>query len=230
MSGSSLRDRLLTHQGARALHSPVGLRGRASPWPSWRGVAGLPVVAAAVVGIAVWGANAWRLLPHGARPERIDPFTLHDPWRRFVQEALQSRRPLRPGRRTGARGAAARPPARDRRAGERRCGAVLARRPAGRGPRGGPPGHRHRRARPADRRARDRERRAGRRRARPGAGSAAGVADGPAGGGRPARRRSSTAPRPSCASSTPASARRWPARSSCRPTPAPTPRATRWPG
>ncbi len=90
MSGSSLRDRLLTHQGARALLSPVGLvAGIALAVVA--GVAGLPVVAAAVVGIAVWGANAWRLLPHGARPERIDPFTLHDPWRRFVQEALQSR-------------------------------------------------------------------------------------------------------------------------------------------
>ena len=29
--------------------------------------------------------------PPGAPPRRIDPFTLHEPWRRFVQEALQAR-------------------------------------------------------------------------------------------------------------------------------------------
>lgn len=32
-----------------------------------------------------------RLFRRRPRRERIDPFTIHDPWRRFVQEALQAR-------------------------------------------------------------------------------------------------------------------------------------------
>jgi len=33
----------------------------------------------------------WRKVPRAPRRERIDPFTLAEPWRRFVQEALQAR-------------------------------------------------------------------------------------------------------------------------------------------
>jgi hypothetical protein len=54
-------------------------------------VAGLPVWAGVLVGAGVWAVNGRRMLPRAPRTERIDPFTLHDPWRRFVQEALQSR-------------------------------------------------------------------------------------------------------------------------------------------
>ena len=93
MSGPSLRDRLLTRHGARALLSPVGLLGGVAV-AVVLGVAGLPAWAAAVVGVATWGANAWRLLPRRVRPDRIDPFTLHDPWRRFVQSAQRSRNAL----------------------------------------------------------------------------------------------------------------------------------------
>jgi hypothetical protein len=90
MAAPSFRDRLLTRRGARALLSPVGLLGGLAV-AVLAVVAGLPVWAGVVAGAGVWALNGWRMLPRAARTERIDPFTLHDPWRRFVQEALQSR-------------------------------------------------------------------------------------------------------------------------------------------
>ena len=90
MAALSFRDRLLTRRGARAITSPAGIVGGVVVAVG-TALAGLPLVAAVPLGAAVWAANAWRLLPRAPRPERIDPFTLHDPWRRFVQDALQAR-------------------------------------------------------------------------------------------------------------------------------------------
>lgn len=90
MAALSFRDRLLTRRGARAILSPVGiLAGIVVAVVA--ALAGLPVWAAVVVGVGVWALNLLRMLPRGQRRERIDPFTLHEPWRRFVQEALQAR-------------------------------------------------------------------------------------------------------------------------------------------
>jgi hypothetical protein len=90
MAALSFRDRLLTRRGARAITSPVGIVGGVAV-AAVAVVAGLPVLAAAPLGLAVWAVNGWRLLPRAPRPERIDPFTLQEPWRRFVQNALQAR-------------------------------------------------------------------------------------------------------------------------------------------
>ena len=90
MAAPSFRDRLLTRRGARALLSPVGLLAGLAVG-AVAVVAGLPVWAGLAVGAGVWAVNGWRMLPRAARAERIDPFTLHDPWRRYVQAALQSR-------------------------------------------------------------------------------------------------------------------------------------------
>lgn len=57
-------------------------------------VAGLPAAAAVVLGAAVGGlALAARVAFARSRSgaERIDPFTVGEPWRRFVQNALQAR-------------------------------------------------------------------------------------------------------------------------------------------
>jgi hypothetical protein len=87
---TSFRDRLLTPQGARALLSPVGiLVAVAFVVVAW--LADFPLWLAVPIGVALWAANVWRLVRPRDRPERIDPFTLHDPWRRYVQEALQAR-------------------------------------------------------------------------------------------------------------------------------------------
>ncbi len=87
---TSFRDRLLTPQGARAITSPGGIL-LAGAVAAGAVVAGLPVVAAVPLGLVGWAANVVRRLPRGPRGPRIDPFTLQEPWRRFVQEALQAR-------------------------------------------------------------------------------------------------------------------------------------------
>src|SRR5918998_325948 len=89
MAAPSFRDRLLTQRGARAITSPVGIL--AGVVMAVAAVLGLPVWAAVLLGLAVWALNGWRLLPRAPRPERIDPFTVQEPWRRFVQDALQAR-------------------------------------------------------------------------------------------------------------------------------------------
>jgi len=86
----SFRDRLLSPQGARAVASPLGIV-LAVVVAAVAVVVGLPLPAAIVLGLVAWLANVWRLVPRPARRPRIDPFTLHDPWRRYVQNALQAR-------------------------------------------------------------------------------------------------------------------------------------------
>ncbi|HEX6424170.1 MAG TPA: hypothetical protein VFZ79_11865 [Acidimicrobiales bacterium] len=91
MAALSFRDRLFSRRAARAITSPVGVVGGAAVGAGAVIAGGLPVWAGIVVGAGLWGVNALRLLPRGPRRERIDPFALHDPWRRFVQDALQAR-------------------------------------------------------------------------------------------------------------------------------------------
>jgi len=90
MAAPTFRDRLASRRAARALLSPIGLIGGAAVGVLVA-VVGAPVWAAALAAAAVWALNAWRLLPRSPRPERIDPFAVQEPWRRFVQEALQAR-------------------------------------------------------------------------------------------------------------------------------------------
>src|SRR5918995_2257113 len=90
MAGSSLRDRFFTPQVARAITSPLGiLLGGAVAAVTI--VAGVPLVAALPLGVAAWAGKVALSIPRGRRGERIDPFTLQEPWRRYVQEALQAR-------------------------------------------------------------------------------------------------------------------------------------------
>jgi hypothetical protein len=52
---------------------------------------GLPLVVAPLGAAVGWTARVALAVPRGGRRERIDPFTLGEPWRRFVQGALQAR-------------------------------------------------------------------------------------------------------------------------------------------
>lgn len=90
MAGTSLRDRFFTRQTARAITSPVGilLGGGVAAATI---VAGVPLLAALPLGVAVWAGKVALSIPRARRGERIDPFTLQEPWRRYVQEALQAR-------------------------------------------------------------------------------------------------------------------------------------------
>lgn len=54
-------------------------------------LAGAPLVAAGVVGLAAWGARVWQRLPKVAEKDRIDVFTLREPWRHYVRDALDAR-------------------------------------------------------------------------------------------------------------------------------------------
>src|SRR5690606_16448147 len=84
---------------ARAPAPAVG-RALVAPVPLGVGVAagGLTLLAAGVVPAVVVALVAWlvaagaRLLRRaGPRSERIDPFAVNEPWRRFVSGALQAR-------------------------------------------------------------------------------------------------------------------------------------------
>jgi hypothetical protein len=86
----SFRDRLLTPQGARAVTSPLGIV-LAVVVAVVAVVLSVPLPVALLLGLAAWLANVWRRVPRAPRQARIDPFTLHDPWRRYVQNALQAR-------------------------------------------------------------------------------------------------------------------------------------------
>jgi hypothetical protein len=90
MAGTSLRDRFFTPQVARAITSPVGIiLGGAVAAATI--VAGVPLLAALPLGVAAWAGKVALSIPRRRRGERIDPFTLQEPWRRYVQEALQAR-------------------------------------------------------------------------------------------------------------------------------------------
>src|SRR4051812_6431498 len=84
----SLRDRLLTPPVARAITSPSGilLAGAAASAVILIGAAPLAPLAA----LAAWATRVAVSVPRPNRGDRIDPFVLSDPWRRFVNEALSA--------------------------------------------------------------------------------------------------------------------------------------------
>jgi len=52
---------------------------------------GLPLVVAAAVGVLAWGARVALAAPRSPRGERVDPFSVGEPWRHFVTDAIQAR-------------------------------------------------------------------------------------------------------------------------------------------
>jgi hypothetical protein len=108
MARLSFRDRFFTPPVGRALFSPSGIL-LAGAGASVAILGGLPLLAAAGVGAAAWAARVAFAIPRAPRGERIDPFTLGEPWRHFVQDALQAQ-----ARYDRAAGAAAAGPLRDR--------------------------------------------------------------------------------------------------------------------
>jgi hypothetical protein len=90
MAGPSLRDRFFTPRVARAITSPSGVL-MAGGGIGLGLVAGLAVPAAVLVGAGAWGVRVALAMGQRTTSERIDPFTLGDPWRGFVQDALAAR-------------------------------------------------------------------------------------------------------------------------------------------
>ncbi len=66
---------------------------------------GLPLLAIAGVGALVYLARVAMLMPRGKKGERIDPMSISDPWRGFVQEALDAQAPVPQGGERRDRGA-----------------------------------------------------------------------------------------------------------------------------
>jgi len=88
----SFGDRFFTPQTAKALLSwrilLAALIGVAA------GLLGMQAGAAIGLGLAVYVATVLAAMPGSAKRPTIDPFTLSEPWRRFVQSAQRSRSAL----------------------------------------------------------------------------------------------------------------------------------------
>jgi hypothetical protein len=83
---ASLRDRILTPAGARAITAPSAIL-LAGVGASVAIVAGAPLAAAAAVGAAAYLGRVALGLPRAPDGPRIDARRLADPWRSFVREA-----------------------------------------------------------------------------------------------------------------------------------------------
>lgn len=90
MAGLSLRDRFFTPPVARAVTSPLGILAL-GVGASLGILAGGGILGAAVLGLLGWGGRVVAAIPRAPADARIDPFTLADPWRRYVTDALQAR-------------------------------------------------------------------------------------------------------------------------------------------
>ena len=84
-----LPERVRTPAVARAVTSPSALL-LAGAGMSAAILGGLPIAVAAGVGAAAWAARVALAVPRRKRGERIDPFAVGDPWRRFMRDALQA--------------------------------------------------------------------------------------------------------------------------------------------
>ena len=85
-----LPERARTPAVARAVTSPSAVL-LAGAGTAAAILGGLPLIAAAAVGLLAWGARVAMAVPRAPRGERIDPFTVGEPWRHFVTDALQAR-------------------------------------------------------------------------------------------------------------------------------------------
>jgi hypothetical protein len=90
MAGLSLRDRFFTPPVARAVTSPLGIIALGAG-ASIGILLGGGVAGAAILGLLGWGGRVVAAIPRAPAEARIDPFTLADPWRRYVTDALQAR-------------------------------------------------------------------------------------------------------------------------------------------
>ena len=89
MARLSLRDRFFTPPVARAITSPTGILALGAG--AGLGIlTGGGVVAAVIGGLVAFAGRVGLAVPRAPKSERIDPFTLSEPWRRYVQDALQA--------------------------------------------------------------------------------------------------------------------------------------------
>jgi hypothetical protein len=87
--GLSLRDRFFTPPVARAVTSPLGILALGAG-ASLGILAGGGLIGAVVLGFVGWAGRVAAAIPRAPADARIDPFTLAEPWRRYVTDALQA--------------------------------------------------------------------------------------------------------------------------------------------
>jgi hypothetical protein len=85
----SLPDRYKSRATAEALTSPSAIV-LAGAGAAAAIVGGLPLLAAAGVGAAAWAARVAFALPKRKRADRVNPRGLAEPWRGFVQDAVEA--------------------------------------------------------------------------------------------------------------------------------------------
>ncbi len=91
MARLSLRDRFFTPPVARAITSPSGILALGAG--AGLGIlTGGGIVAAVVIGLIAYAGRIGVAIPRAEQGDRIDPFTLSEPWRHFVQDAIQAQR------------------------------------------------------------------------------------------------------------------------------------------
>jgi hypothetical protein len=89
MARRSFRDRFFTPKVAEAMMSPLGIV-LAGAGAAATILAGAPLLVAAGVGAAAWGARV--LAAVGTNPARPQPQALSEPWRGYAQQAQDSKR------------------------------------------------------------------------------------------------------------------------------------------
>ena len=86
----AFRDRFWTPTTAKAILSWRILLGVAVGGGA--GLLGVPIVGAALLGVAVYAGAVALAMPRQRRVPAVDPFTVSEPWRQMVQAAQRSRR------------------------------------------------------------------------------------------------------------------------------------------
>ncbi|MEO7429277.1 MAG: hypothetical protein ABIY48_07820 [Acidimicrobiales bacterium] len=89
MARLSLRDRFFTPPVARAIASPSGILALGAG-AGLGIVSGGGVLAAALLAALAYAGRVGLAIPRAPKDQRIDPFTLSEPWRRCVQDALEA--------------------------------------------------------------------------------------------------------------------------------------------
>jgi hypothetical protein len=91
MARKSFRDRFYTKRVAEAMMSPLGIL-LAGAGAAAGILVGLPIVAAAGIGVAAWGGRVLAAVPRQPSSARVAPSSLDEPWRSYGLQAEEAKR------------------------------------------------------------------------------------------------------------------------------------------
>src|SRR5690242_20675232 len=90
MARLSLRDRFFTPPVARAITSPSGILSLGAGAAAGILIGAGPI-GAVVVGLLAFAGRVGLAIPRASGGSKIDPFTLAEPWRYYVRDAVQAK-------------------------------------------------------------------------------------------------------------------------------------------